>query len=613
MNHKHQHSPGVITHSHDDFVTPFGTVLGSYEGVEAFSNGSDKYFSREQNFSEEVFTGIKYQCVEYARRWLIQVKGLSFHSIPMAADIWTLKYFTQLKTDKLIPLYKFPNGSPTPPKEGTVLIWHRNEDCPPGHVAIIAGVHADAEGGYVRVAEQNLENDYWPGNYARELPLVYKEGGYYIEDEDPIIGWMEVDEAKLADDTQIELESLVNKVVFHPKIHEDNWVDLSEPSEKYWAEVWGVSHLKDGELTCSYYSIDESFADKIKYATLEINRMCYFSVEAVIQSDELLEKFGLPKEIWPLIRHSWNSSDGDGNMMGRYDLAFDAKSLKVLEFNGECPAIILETAVIQDKWAYSVGCDIGTSAGEPLHNMLKEYWISQNVTHRVHICIDSDPEEIYNALYMQRIMREAGIESRVAINNQGLEWRNGKIFDEDGVEVKLVWKLWNWETAITDYLDDLKNPQPKEGKPRLSHVLFHSDIRVIEPLWKVISSNKAILAVMWQRYKNHPYLLRTEFELTDELASRPFVKKPIVGRCGSNVQIFKTKDEILEEKNGEFENRDCVYQEAFELPSFEGYYPIIGSWIVNRRFGFGGFGIREDKTLITGVDSPFACCRIISN
>jgi trypanothione synthetase/amidase len=79
------------------------------------------------------------------------------------------------------------------------------------------------------------------------------------------------------------------------------------------------------------------------------------------------------------------------------------------------------------------------------------------------------------------------------------------------------------------------------------------------------------------------------------------------------VQIFKTKDEIVEENNGEFANRDCIYQEAFELPSFEGFYPVIGSWIVNRRFGFAGFGIREDKTLITGVDSPFACCRIISN
>jgi hypothetical protein len=45
------------------------------------------------------------------------------------------------------------------------------------------------------------------------------------------------------------------------------------------------------------------------------------------------------------------------------------------------------------------------------------------------------------------------------------------------------------------------------------------------------------------------------------------------------------------------------YQQIWELPSFGGKHPCIGSWIVN---GWaGGVGIREDDTIITGNLSRF--------
>lgn len=42
------------------FVTPFGTLLGEYQGVEGFSNGSDHHFSGEQHILNGITTGIKY-------------------------------------------------------------------------------------------------------------------------------------------------------------------------------------------------------------------------------------------------------------------------------------------------------------------------------------------------------------------------------------------------------------------------------------------------------------------------------------------------------------------------------------------------------------------------
>ena len=52
----------------NEFVTPFGSILGEYQGVSGFSNGHDHYYSRQQNFVNGFYTGVKYQCVEYVRR-----------------------------------------------------------------------------------------------------------------------------------------------------------------------------------------------------------------------------------------------------------------------------------------------------------------------------------------------------------------------------------------------------------------------------------------------------------------------------------------------------------------------------------------------------------------
>jgi hypothetical protein len=69
------------------------------------------------------FCGYKWQCVEYARRWLIQVKGITFRSIPMAYHIFQLDYFNQVSDNKKVPVIKYLNGHTTPPVAGDVLIW----------------------------------------------------------------------------------------------------------------------------------------------------------------------------------------------------------------------------------------------------------------------------------------------------------------------------------------------------------------------------------------------------------------------------------------------------------------------------------------------------------
>jgi glutathionylspermidine synthase len=120
----------------------------------------------------------------------------------------------------------------------------------------------------------------------------------------------------------------------------------------------------------------------------------------------------------------------------------------------------------------------------------------------------------------------------------------------------------------------------------------------LEPPWKAILSNKAILPVLWELFPDHPNLLRTESE---PLAVGSYVQKPIFSREGANIQIFESGRLSLTTE-GPYAG-PSVYQQLCELPHFDGKHPCIGSWVVN---GWAcGIGLREDDTIITGNLSRF--------
>lgn len=175
--------------SSGEIITPFGTVLGKNLNTIGYSNSNDSYTSSISNFVGNIYSGMQWQCVEYARRWLIQEKNLTFTSVDGAADIWSLSSLKNTVTGSKVSLTSIDNGSSCKPVPGNILIYKRGgSDIPYGHVAIITEV---SETG-VKVAEQNWDNDYWPGNYSRELAFTISEDKYYLIDvEYPINGWME--------------------------------------------------------------------------------------------------------------------------------------------------------------------------------------------------------------------------------------------------------------------------------------------------------------------------------------------------------------------------------------------------------------------------------------
>jgi hypothetical protein len=166
----------------------FGTPLGQNRGVIGYSNGNNRRYKVAEERINGQFTGIKYQCVEYARRWLILVKGLTFKSVLCACDIWALDHVYRVEDQQKVNLMKVPNGSPVFPQVGALLIYKRRFSLPFGHIAVITEI--DPEGKYIRIAEQNEEDRLWPGDYARQLLLENVNGNHFIRDKYSLYGWM---------------------------------------------------------------------------------------------------------------------------------------------------------------------------------------------------------------------------------------------------------------------------------------------------------------------------------------------------------------------------------------------------------------------------------------
>ena len=172
--------------SNKSISSPFGTLLGyAPGGVAAYSSdydtASDIEYPKRSAFRHHVdgiYMGYKWQCVEFARRWMYQNRGYIFDDVAMAYEIFNLRSVRDIASNTRLPLHAFRNGSKRHPEPGCLLIWDQGGEFEQtGHIAIVTEVFPDK----IRIAEQNLDHVVWPEghNYSRELVATISEEGEY--------------------------------------------------------------------------------------------------------------------------------------------------------------------------------------------------------------------------------------------------------------------------------------------------------------------------------------------------------------------------------------------------------------------------------------------------
>jgi hypothetical protein len=137
----------------------FGTPLYNFNNICAYSNGNSKHVSNELNHSNGNFTGMKWQCVEYARRFIQTVYGVTFSEVDSAYQIPHATFIRLTDNKVIIPcIYRAnPNMDLFESLNNSLIIWAKDyePDAPHGHVAVIVYAHDDG----IYVAEQNYDNN----------------------------------------------------------------------------------------------------------------------------------------------------------------------------------------------------------------------------------------------------------------------------------------------------------------------------------------------------------------------------------------------------------------------------------------------------------------------
>jgi glutathionylspermidine synthase len=345
-------------------------------------------------------------------------------------------------------------------------------------------------------------------------------------------------------------------------------------------------HTMDGvywdERACYRFTAAE--IEKLELATGELQSRCIDAVGRVIEKGDY-SRFHIPVAFHDLIERSWD--DDEKSVYGRFDLSWDGSGEpKMLEYNADTPTALLEASVVQWYWLQDVfpQHDQFNSIHEKLIERWKEVRRDLKDGARVYFTADASSAEDQGTVdYLRDTATQAGLEAP-AIDIADIGWDGKRFVDLDDRAIGALFKLYPWEWLARE-----------EFGP---HLLANT-MRIIEPAWKMLLSNKAILPVLWEMFPDHPNLLAASFE--PGRFATDYVKKPIYSREGANVSI-NARGEIIEAP-GEYGEEGFIWQAYHRLPTFGANHTVIGSWIIGEEPA--GIGIREDESPITRNTSRF--------
>jgi glutathionylspermidine synthase len=331
------------------------------------------------------------------------------------------------------------------------------------------------------------------------------------------------------------------------------------------------------------YAFDAGQIDRLEAVTEELHAMCLQAAAEVVRTRRFAE-FAIPDAFHDLVAESWRRAQP--SLYGRFDLSWDGcGEPKLLEYNADTPTALPEASVVQWHWLEEMKPD--ADQFNSLHEKLIERWKSltkpagRNLLHLA--CVKDSEEDLGNIEYLRDCALQAGWDAR-PIYIEDLGWDGARFVDLESEPLETLFKLYPWEWLVRE---------------EFGGHLLQRPFAMLEPAWKMLLSNKALLVALWHLYPGHANLLPAYFD--DGAFAGEYVKKPLLAREGANITL-KTKNGQLTEA-GDYGAEGYVYQGVAKLPDFGGRYPVIGSWIVGDEPA--GIGIREDDGPITRNSSRF--------
>jgi glutathionylspermidine synthase len=353
----------------------------------------------------------------------------------------------------------------------------------------------------------------------------------------------------------------------------------------------------------AYWEFTAGEIDRLEAATAEVQRLALAAGDAILDQDRLAQ-MGIPSAAGPAIRAAWNSEPPA--LYGRLDLAYDGTTIKLLEYNADTPTGLVEAAVAQ--WYWLQECYPDADQFNSLHEKLVAKWkdLKDYISSPVYFADGGSEEDRMTVTYLRDTAEQGGLHTRhIAMHDIGWDAKHSRFVDLDNHAMSTLFKLYPWEWLLNEPFgpDALSTLPPaaalQEWGPRKDRRLWGS-MQWIEPIWKMLWSNKALLAILWELNPGHELLLPAYLDGPRELTS--YVRKPLLGREGSGIAVVR--EGVAAEGALAGENaQGYVYQAIAPMATAGGKTAVFGSWLVDGEPA--GMGIRESTGLVTNNTSCF--------
>jgi glutathionylspermidine synthase len=347
----------------------------------------------------------------------------------------------------------------------------------------------------------------------------------------------------------------------------------------------------------AYWEFTSTEIDRLQAATAEIQKLALAAGDHILDHDRLAE-MKVPSAAATRIRETWNSEPPA--LYGRLDLSFDGRQIKLLEYNADTPTALVEAAVTQ--WYWLQDCFPGADQFNSLHESLVAKWkdLRDYLGQPVYFAHDGGEEDVMTISYLRDTAEQAGHRTvPIAMSEIGWEEAKSRFVDLHRHPMRSIFKLYPWEWMLGERFGP-------NALATMGGANWQSEgVNWIEPIWKMMWSNKALLAILWELNPNHELLLPAYLDGPRNL--KDYVKKPFFGREGGQVSVFRNWVEQgaaakplkwdTERQNG------FIYQRTASLAEADGNFAVLGSWLIDGEPA--GMGIRESRSMITTNTSRF--------
>jgi glutathionylspermidine synthase len=335
----------------------------------------------------------------------------------------------------------------------------------------------------------------------------------------------------------------------------------------------------------AYWEFNAEEIDRLEAATAEIQALALAAGDHILDHNRL-EEMKIPAAAAKRIRETWNSEPPA--LYGRLDFAYDGRQIKLLEYNADTPTALVEAAVTQ--WYWLEECFPKADQFNSLHEKLVAKWkdLLPYLKQPVFFGHDGSEEDFMTIGYLRDTAEQAGHRT-VPISMHEIGWEDAKtrFVDLEEEPIESLFKLYPWEWLLHEEFG--------------AHALETMDrMNWMEPIWKMMWANKALLAILWELNPHHDLLLPAYLDGPRDM--KDYVRKPIFGREGAGITAFRNWVPEQGSATAE-EGESYVYQKLASLATDGPNTAVIGSWLIDGEPA--GMGIRESSGLITTNTSRF--------